>query len=994
MWFCTRDGLNRYDGYDFRVYRPIANDSNSIRSIICRDICEDTEGNLWVITDNCILSRLDRRSEKFKNFQIQHKDVGACRENNPSLIYSSDDGFLWIATFQGRLYKFDIAREEFIHFSNVDKFTTVDRQLGPNVTSILRETDGTMFIGTNVSLLRVEPDGKTIAQVHFRDQRSSKPPGIVNYLLKDREGRLWAATGDGLARYDRARDTLLIVADPRKQLGLQLNRFVKFVGQIDDGNLVVGTEYKLLCFDIARQKLFELEVDNREGNAELSQPLSIYVDRRQTIWHGSESGLEVYTKKREIFTSYRYERQSKVTVRSICELDDTTVFVGTNNGVYEVNRHNPASMRQRPDLIGYCDPTERPVNAMLQDSSGIVWIGRTSFSFQGYDRQNDRIVRIDCCAKATEFDGHVYSMFQNQGNSLWMGSNRGLFLYQSDSCSIRRFMFNAWDSSHTRYFVFGINADLDGNLWLATNRGLEIFDPINMRYLRSMRITEESSTPTESDPWSVVRDRNGTMWIGTYGSGLFRYLPESDSFAVYTQEDGLANNAVYGVVEDDRDNLWLSSNNGLTRFTPAGERFWRFDVSDGLIANEFYFGAYHKGHYSGSLYFGGPGGFCSFHPDSVRRPQLSFPLHITGLEVFNRLKYPELLNGDTVRLSYWENFITFRFAAIDFTFSGIKHYQCRLEGVDAGWKHLGERRTADYTNLEGGSYTFHIRAFNANSPWNREQIAITLQIEPPVWKTLSFRIAAASLIFGIAVLIVWRRLRSIRRQAALERRTVESELQSLRGQMNPHFIFNALNCIQHLVLRSDRALAYDHLSRFARLMRCTLENSRREMISLSRELEALRLYIELEVLRCDGQFSYSLEVDRSINQSRQTVPTLLLQPYVENAIIHGLKPRGQGGVLLISAQANGDGIEFSIEDNGVGRKAAAEARRRRSRKHHSMGMQVARERLEFLSEKWQRPFSVDVEDLVNNQGQVGGTRVVIRIPLENELRSATVAQNN
>jgi len=290
----------------------------------------------------------------------------------------------------------------------------------------------------------------------------------------------------------------------------------------------------------------------------------------------------------------------------------------------------------------------------------------------------------------------------------------------------------------------------------------------------------------------------------------------------------------------------------------------------------------------------------------------------------------------------------------------------------------GRHPRAFYTNVPPGHYRFFVEASNSDGVWNRNGLAVDLVVEPAFWQTLWFSGGVLLLAAGLIVAIVKGRIRRIRRQTTLERKMVEYQLKALRAQMNPHFIFNSLNSILLFMLDHDIDAANRYLTKFARLMRSTLEHSKSEAVPLTEELEALRCYIELEALRLDNAFTCTIEVAPEIDIDAVMLPPMLIQPYVENAIKHGLMPAGLGGRLAIDFRLEEEWIVCSITDNGVGRDG--KNRVTQSHSHRSRGMAVTKERLDVLSLLSRQCYGLEIIDLTGEEGSSLGTQVNIRIP--------------
>jgi hypothetical protein len=346
---------------------------------------------------------------------------------------------------------------------------------------------------------------------------------------------------------------------------------------------------------------------------------------------------------------------------------------------------------------------------------------------------------------------------------------------------------------------------------------------------------------------------------------------------------------------------------------------------------------------------------------------------------------------DRIVLNYDQNIFSFDFAAVDFIDPTSNKHLFMLDDYDEGWNVAGADRRANYFNVPPGNYVFRVRAVNAYGKWAEK--AVSIEIVPAWWSRWWFRIAViVAAIASIYFLIRWRlqvkyRLQMERTEketelSRLQHRTAQLEMHALRAQMNPHFLFNSLNSINRFIIQNNSEQASGYLTKFSRLMRLILQNSQYELIPLENELEALKLYLELEAVRFDHHFTYSIKVDDDLDVSALKVPPLIIQPYAENAIWHGLMHKEEKGKLLIELREEGDYLVCSITDDGIGRKKAAELKSKSASTHKSMGMKITADRIASMKQRKSNENNIQITDLVLPDGSPGGTRVEIKIALQ------------
>nr|WP_240966069.1 histidine kinase [Pseudoflavitalea sp. G-6-1-2] len=477
---------------------------------------------------------------------------------------------------------------------------------------------------------------------------------------------------------------------------------------------------------------------------------------------------------------------------------------------------------------------------------------------------------------------------------------------------------------------------------------------------------------------SLFNDGNGFLWIGT-DNGLVQYqLSAKQVKKIWQTADGLANNVVYGILRDHQHRLWLSTNNGLSCFDAVQNRFFNYDMGYGLPGLEYNTSCCYAS-VEGTMYFGGIDGLTWFHPSNVPADKFNPSPVITGFSLLNTTEQPEnvLQNQTAISLQHTQNFFNIEFSSLNYSHTNRTVYAYKLSGVDDNWVNSGTRRSATYTKLPPGRYVFQVRSANSQGNWNADPVSLSITIMPAFWQTKWFMAAILLLVIAFIWWLIRRRISNIRKQAALQHKISTTEMMALRAQMNPHFIFNCINSIDALIQSNDKYNATVYLNKFARLIRNILDSSNQHVVPLQKDLDTLRLYIELEQLRNEHKFIAEIEVPEELLQDDVKVPPLIIQPYAENAILHGLRNRpGNNGHLRISLFRVGDQLHYVIEDNGVGRNAAITAIRR---ENASYGMAMSRDRVKLFNKETDA--SVQITDLEEDD-QPAGTRIEVQLKIQ------------
>lgn len=509
----------------------------------------------------------------------------------------------------------------------------------------------------------------------------------------------------------------------------------------------------------------------------------------------------------------------------------------------------------------------------------------------------------------------------------------------------------------------------DGVFYLSTTNGLFLYkDDEKVELL----------APSGSSIYSLgmVQDEKGMLWVSTVSQGILAFqgqkLKQSIDRKIFGDAVQLSN------IDVSSGKLWVASNEGLIRVDPTDTTFEKFNVSDGLPTNSIndltVIGGY--------VWLATMKGLVKIPEDyssiNSRPPLLEFG----GVSVNN------LITEDLQGLDYRQNNVTFKLDPIALRSQGSAKIKYRLNGLSAVWQEVPiDENEIRFLALAPGDYAFEAKAINEDG-YESELVVTELTIAPPFWQTWWFYLIAVLLLVGIVSGIFLFRMREIRKRDAVQHDLRVSELSALKAQMNPHFVFNALNSIQDYVLMNQTELANDYLGKFARLMRKTLDQSQMVTVTLSEELELLKLYLELEAIRFEEEFEYSIKVDSGLNTEKVEIPSMIVQPFVENAIKHGLLHKKEDRVLAVDFKMFSSVLECRIEDNGIGLEASRKMNESRAKTHRSFGTGAVKKRLALLNEGRKEQISVEMKDVTDPSKGITGTHVLLRIPILNEKDNA------
>ncbi|MDX1670838.1 MAG: two-component regulator propeller domain-containing protein, partial [Balneolaceae bacterium] len=748
LWFATEDGLNRYDGYEFTVYKHQPGDSTSLSTNAISEMLEDSHGHIWVATKGGGLNRYHRETETFVRFTHDPDDPNSLSDNYITALYEDRTGVILVGTRNG-LNIYQPGKRKFIRYQENEGLR------GSWITSIIKDREDFIWIGTQKKgLNRFDRRRESFKNYRYIEgDTTALSDNWVETLFMDRNKVLWVGTQNGgLNRFDREKESFTHYKhDPGDSNSLNHN-WVLTIYEDQYGEIWVGTMKGLsrlnreegTFVDISRLKDAPL-LDNRSIT-------KLIEDRSGVFWVGTRNdGLYKFIQSADYFNVYRHDLNkpmslSENTIWGILEANDGSLWIGTQGGglnYLSPERDEVTYYRHDPD-----DPhslSDNFVNTIYQDSEGVIWIGTTN-GLNIYNSLVDgfKVYRHDPEADHSIPGNIITTIREDKTGKIWIGTlNNGLGRFDKRSGKFTNYRSRPdSETGMSQNKIWSFYEDYAGVFWVGTHGyGLNKYDRKNDQFRRFVHDPTDSTSISDNFVNVVYQDRAFRYWIGTL-KGLNRYYPETESFKSYTTDDGLPNNVIYGIVEDDRGHLWLSTNKGITDFDPDSETFRNYDVEDGLPSNEFRFGAYHRGH-SGRIYFGGIKGLVSFRPEKIRKNPYPPPVILTKFEIYNEevpigasspLKR-SIFETDRVKLDYRDKVISIAFAALHYASPSQNRYAYKLEGFDDEWQQIGNRRVVTFTNLPAKKYTLRVKAANKDGVWNEEGTSLELVITPAPWKT-------------------------------------------------------------------------------------------------------------------------------------------------------------------------------------------------------------------------------------------------------------------
>jgi ligand-binding sensor domain-containing protein/serine phosphatase RsbU (regulator of sigma subunit) len=754
MWFGTQDGLNRYDGYSFKIFKNIPSDSTSLTDNFIFSIYEDKAGSLIIETQTGNFNKYHPISESFSLLNKDDIDVANLKGSSLGAVCFESNGTQWSGGLSRPigLTRTDSETGKSLTFKhNASDPTSL---INDKVYSIFRDSKGNLWIGTFDGLDKL--DEKTGKFIHFRhDQNNlnSLPDNWVWPIYEDSKGNLWIGTiRGGVSKFNPTTNTFVnFKNDPDDPTSINDN-FIFSIYEDRSGIIWIGTNTGGANFFNPGSQVFERFINSPSNKNSLSDNavLAMHADKEGNYWIGTRSGgLDKLDYSKKTFTNYS---------------------------------HNPANSNS---LIN------NSVLVITEDKSGVLWLGTFSSGMNSFNQKTNTFKRyVNNPADSNSLsDNRVYSILEDRDGIIWIGTYGG-GLNRLDN-STGKFTVYKHDEKNTSSIssnsVWTMSEDDEGKLWLGTfGGGVNIFDKVNQTFTNFKNDPKDPSSLGDDNIIRVFKDSKNNMWFGTT-KGLCRYYRDSKKFKTYREKDGLANDFVYGILEDDNGNLWLSTNNGLSKFDPQKESFKNYYFEDGLQGNEFNQNAYAKDINSGRLLFGGPNGLNIFNPNTLKENDYLPPIVFT-----NYLRYntddeegkPIIEKGiserDSIVLTYKDNIVTIDFAALSFYNNFENQYKYMLEGFNENWIQLGNNHTITFTNLSPGDYVLKVMGSNNDGVWNEKARTLFIKVQPPWWRTnlayLLYGILLIGLLYSIRKFEIDRREQKSRiRESELRVKATEAE---------------------------------------------------------------------------------------------------------------------------------------------------------------------------------------------------------------------------
>jgi hypothetical protein len=963
MWFGTSTGLFRYDGHEFIYVRsPLDGQGRSIANILQSVYC-DKSGILWLgsFTD---LQWYDPQKNQF--WRPRENDSIAGLITNAYILNITEDetGNIWIATSKNGFFKFNRRDSSFTSFSKK------------------------IPAGIQSPVVKVVP-GKEGEHVAVLQQ------GVLVFREDDRPGTYYPLTG---ALCNNAMELNGDIYISVAQAGFGVVRFnkkeKKFYDDFPQNQKFFKSDY-----------IYHLAIYNNEWWVASYNLYRVKQGNELQTFTGKQTGeFDLQAWKISYLFTDRHDNPQNQHIRSIVAKDPINKAIVEPSGLQGIKNSNDfvigstngtgifhyQSATGQLVHVPHPGPVKNAFTGIVKGPQGEI----LASDFQRlylYDPIQKKLTPFQLNdVEGKPLPGIFRACYDQQGNGYLACYTRSGYYYWPAGSATARFIaikeINPQAAAND--VIYPCLASREGDIWFTGSQGVYKYSNSNQKYTQYLVVPQKNILAVGETRY-MAQDKSGHLWISTLNNGLYELYFENGKEKInnYNKNSGHGIDSDYInklLADPAEDIIWIQTSMGLLKFDPVKKQAltyinkqrgmeedggYSFSIPNPELMVQPHFGVLSLIPLKAGLY--------DTHPPSV---------HFNTIKVLDK-EYVYLLpdSNPVLRLQHNQNFLRFEFTSLSFANAGINRYAWLLDGLDKDWVQGGNNNIAMYSRLKSGTYYFRVKASNADGVWGPEKV-IKIVIKPPFYATWWF--IALSVLAVLVLFYAWNRMRlkQARKEEKLKsefkQQISETEMKALRAQMNPHFIFNSLNSIQKYILKNEHFEASQYLTKFSRLIRLILDHSNQNSILLSSELDLLKLYIEMESLRFDNKFDYSIRVNESIQPDLLELPSMLVQPYVENAIWHGLLHKDERGRLDVHFSLQNNTLQVVIEDDGIGREKAAELKSKQVLKKKSYGMQITEDRIAIINRVQQINATCTIIDKKDENGSPSGTRVLLHIPIK------------
>jgi ligand-binding sensor domain-containing protein len=789
IWFGTQDGLNKFDGYDFTIYRNDKNDEHSLSGNRVAAVVEDSAGIIWVGTYFNGISAFDKKTQRFKQYLNDPKSDDARWASQIRGMQLDSDHNLWVF-FGGGIGKYNRVKDEFEYHTFGDFF---DGKCGELTYSVINySSDEWLFSSVCEPLLLVNENDSTVRQIPLEPEGAMRE--IEKFMVRDSKSDIWIGTvGEGLFQYNYNFELEKNYNNPEDP-SFKMGAFVRSFLELQNGNYWIGMDADGIYILNEDQS----EIQHLQHNEMMDQSLGgntvydLYEDNTGIVWAAHfGSGVSYYDPNAMKFSGYYHnpndpQSLSPNPVLAVFEDSKGRIWVGTDGGglnLFDKEQGTFQHFTKEKDGL-----TTNVITAIDEDPNGSLLLGTWGGGFMSFSPETGRVrdfLNDGYVVDGLVLDNHVWCFEQDKNGLIWLGilGSSNAYYYDPQTGNISSYSALTGNENIIQNQIMTSMADSHGNIWFGTEGGgVYKFLVEEQEMVSFLNDPEDDNSLVDNVVYTLFEDSEGNIWMGTNNEGISIYNPVDKTFSVLNKEKGLPSNVIMGILEDDDHNFWISTTNGLCLYNRNEETFVHYTVKDGLQGNEFKYNASLEDS-DGTFYMGGLNGLNVFRPEAIEKNPVLPPVYFTDFRLFNKsvkigaedspLERP-VSQTDTIVLNHKQNVFEISYVGLNYTSTEDNDYKYKMIGFDEEYN-LTKERTASYMNLSPGEYTFHVMASNNDGVWNEEGARLLFIIKPPWWGTWWFRIFMLLLI-GAGVLAFFQyRTRQMRQdQKALQEKVAQA----------------------------------------------------------------------------------------------------------------------------------------------------------------------------------------------------------------------------
>ncbi len=820
LWVGTINGLARYDGYEFKRYYNNPNDSTSVNGLIVWSMYEDREGRIWTGTSPENLNVYNPVTKSFHHYPYKHLvnhitnfeiGIGSICEDQKDRIYFG----VWSQynTIEPGLLYYDKKEDQ------IKKFIAPDSLKIQNTYKVIADKSGNVWILSTSGIFKIDVN-RNLSRIRSIEKEFAKNNDVITDLKIDSEGYIWATTWQSrLYKFNPENEKFISYSSLKS--GSENNNELHYTAIAVDknNNIWIGTNKGLYYFDRRKEKFEVLKDDSNKQFEQISINVLI-VDSFGSLWIGSGTRGLFKFEQRALLKSYSFNSGDKNTitpgwVNNIYESTEGQIWITTSGqGLASgINKLNPQTGTIRSWTYKTTLPTIDYVSGIMEISPNEFYISTVIGLYQFSPKMNFIKKAVLSGVPDSVF---IYQFYKDKRDNLWLCTIGGLFKKGKDDKAFRRYDLSKVSdgSASSNEITHAFESETHG-LWLLTNYGLFLYNYANDQIERHGFDQNTSDIFITQDINSFYEDSEGIAWVGTWQGGLSRYDVEKRKIKTYTRNDGMPSMSVQGILADeDTDNLWLSTFEGLSRFNKKTERFNNFSIADGIQSQLFADGSYLKTS-RGQFIFGGSNGITVFNSNDVNTNSTPPKVFLTDLKLFNKSVIPgdqsilknAIYESKEIMLAHDQNNISIEFAAIHYSNPSKNNCAYNLENYDNEWREVGTQHTASYPMLPPGEYVFRVKAANNNGVWNEEGASLRIIINPPWWNTF-WAYGLYLLIFALAAFAADRYFRS----RVIQKERERSQTRELEQAKEIQKAYTELKATQSQLIQSEKMASLGELT--------------------------------------------------------------------------------------------------------------------------------------------------------------------------------------